>query len=261
MWRMCALCLVVLVLTASVAAQNQPVSNPGAPPRVLLMVYQRFLPGKAGGRQALQTDIARAFDRLEVPVSWIELEALTGPTEALFFDPANSFEEIDKAGSALAQFYGSHTDLAQTQGQILEAVESSRTVTAVRRDDLGLRANSIDLSKARYLAVRIVHVLPTQRHDFELAERSAQEAQSKNPDVSWVVYEANAGLPESTFLLFAPMTALKQLDKSLAQADPGSAPPRFPGETNLYIVRPDMSHVSKEFAAGDPGFWVRRTTP
>ena len=98
-------------------------------------------------------------------------------------------------------------------------------------------------------------------HDFELAERSAQEAQSKNPDVSWVVYEANAGLPESTFLLFAPMTALKQLDKSLAQADPGSAPPRFPGETNLYIVRPDMSHVSKEFAAGDPGFWVRRTTP
>ena len=262
MRRVCALCLFALCSIANSGAQNPTAANPGAPPRVLLLVYQRFLPGKAGARQALQTDIARAFDKFEVPISWVELEALTGPPEALFFDSANSFEEIEKAGSSLAQFYGTHADLAQTQGQILDAVESSRTVTAARRDDLGLRANSVDLTKARYLSLRIVHVLPAQRHDFEAGEKAAQESQSRNSDVSWVVYEVNAGLPETTFLMFSSMTALKQLDKNLAQgseATPGAS--RFPGETNLYVVRPDMSHVSKEFATGDPGFWIRRTNP
>jgi len=261
MQRACVVCLLLLVCIENVAAQNPPTPNPGVPPRVLLLVYQQFLPGKAGTRQAVQMDIARNFDRLEVPVTWIELEALTGPPEALFFDPASSFDEIDKTGTALAQFYATHSDLAQSQGQILEAISTSRTVTAARRDDLGLRANSIDLAKARYLAVRAVHVLPAQRHDFEAAEKAAQEEQSRNPDASWVVYEANAGLPEITFLMFSPLPSLKQLDKNLGQPPDPSSTPRFPGETNLYVVRPDMSHVSKEFAAGDPGFWIRKTTP
>jgi hypothetical protein len=30
-------------------------------------------------------------------------------------------------------------------------------------------------------------------------------------------------------------------------------------ESNLYAVHPEMSHVSNEFASGDPGFW-RPTT-
>lgn len=259
MQRAWALSLLWLISIASVFAQNPPTPSAGAPPRVLLLVYQQFLPGKSGGRQAIEIDIARAFDRLEVPVTWIELEALTGPPEALFFDPANSFEEIDKAGTALAQFYATHPELAQSQGQILEAVSTSRTVTAVRRDDLGLRANAIDLSKARYLSVRVVHVSPAQRQDFEVAEKAAQEAQSANPEAKWVVYESNAGNPEITFLIFAPMTSLKQLDQTLDQVPgPVTGTPRFPGETNFYVVRPDMSHVSKEFAAGDPSFWVRR---
>jgi len=262
MQRACAVCLLLLVCIANGVAQNPPTSSAGAPPRVLLLVYQQFLPGKSGTRQALEIDIARQFDRLEVPVTWIELEGLTGPPEALFFDPANSFEEIDKAGAALAQFYSTHSDIAQSQGQILEAVSNSRTLTAVRRDDLGLRASSIDLTKARYLSLRVAHVPPAQRHDFEVAEKAAQDAQSSNVDASWVVYESNAGAPEITFLLFAPLTSLKQLDKNRGQTtDSPFGPARFPGETNLYVVRPDMSHVSKEFAAGDPAFWIRRTPP
>jgi hypothetical protein len=258
MQRACAVCVLLLISIANVAAQTSPTPNPGAPPRVLLLVYQQFLPGKASARQALAMDIARNFDRLEVPVSWIELEALTGSPEALFFDPASSFEEIDKVGATLAQFYATHSDIAQSQGQILEAVANSRTITAVRRDDLGFRANSIDFTKARYLSVRVVEVPPAQRHDFELAEKAFQDAQSGNPDSSWAVYESNAGTREVTFLMFSPLTSLKRLDKASDQV-PG--PARFSGETNLYVVRPDMSHVSKEFAAGDPSFWIRKSAP
>ena len=32
-------------------------------------------------------------------------------------------------------------------------------------------------------------------------------------------------------------------------------------ESNIYVVSPEMSHVSKEFAAENPGFWQQRAGP
>ena len=29
-------------------------------------------------------------------------------------------------------------------------------------------------------------------------------------------------------------------------------------ESNLYVIHPEMSHVSREFAAGDPGYWIQK---
>lgn len=255
-WLMSAACGWSAAAQTGTAAKT----NPGGPPRVLLLVHQQFLPGKAGARQQLQQQTARSFDLLDVPATWIELESLTGPPEALFFDPANSFEDIEKAGTALAQLYGAHMDLAQSQQQIMELVASSRTVTAVRRDDLGYRADSIDLSKARYLVMREVRVAAGQRQQFEEAVKAAQAGAS---EMRWVVYEVNAGMPEGSYLMFAALTEMKDLDKDFGRSGQGSAGLwlQFPGETNFYAIRPDMSHVSKEFAAGDPGFWVRKTGP
>ena len=257
-----AMCLIFLACSCNSLAQAQPAKpNPGAPPRVLLLVYQQFLPGKAGARQALAIDTARAFDRLDVPATWIELESLTGPPEALYFDPADSFEEIDKTGAALAQLYATHGELAQSQGQIMEMVANSRTLTAVRRDDLSLRANTLDLTKARYLALRVVQVPAAKWGDFQEAMKAAQP---KSPSgASWVVYEVNAGMPDGTFLVVTAMSALKELDKRIersADANP-AVDSRFPGETNFYVVRPDMSHVTKDFATGDTAFWVQKTNP
>src|SRR5947208_7974092 len=35
----------------------------------------------------------------------------------------------------------------------------------------------------------------------------------------------------------------------------------FRSESNLFVVNSEMSHVSKEFAAGDPNFWTPTTIP
>jgi hypothetical protein len=252
MLRSAAVSLICLACLGSASAQAQSAlkANPGAPPRVLLLVYQQFLPGKSGTRQSLETQVARVFDRLDVSATWIEMESLTGPPEALFFDPASSFEDIEKAGTALAQLYSTHAEVAQTQGEIMQLVASSRTVTAVRRDDLGPRANTIDLTKARYLALRVLHVPSGQEGAFSEAVKGGAGAQA--------VYEVNGGMPDGTYLLFSAMTGLKDLD----QASPsGNLDSRFSGETNYYVIRPDMSHVTNDFAAGDPGFWVQKTNP
>ena len=86
----------------------------------------------------------------------------------------------------------------------------------------------------------------------------------------WVVYQVNVGMPSPTFFAFVPMRTLAQNDDLLNLRDvlheaEGEAAERMQQiaraayahtESNLYAVSPEKSHVSKEFAAGDPEFWT-----
>ena len=255
------LAIATVLLVPSLWPQTSaPAPNTAAAPKVLLLVYQQFLPGKGGSRQALERDIAGSFDRLAAPISWIELESLTGPSQALFVDPANSFAEIDKAGAVLAQIYGTHPDLSQSQQQIEDLIANSRTVTAVLRDDLSVNAPALNLSKARYLSVRVIQVRSEHLSDFT---KSLQDhwLTFQTRIRFWVTYQVNAGLPDLTFLVIEPMHSLQDVDHGLLDAD--LAPLSFvsSSETNLYAIHPEMSHVSKEFAASDPTFWMQAPSP
>src|SRR5260370_6951741 len=93
-----------------------------------------------------------------------------------------------------------------------------------------------------------------------------------NSDTPWVVYQVNAGLPSPSFVVFVPLTALRQNDdllarrKTLQEAEGEEGSQRLQQiareaysftESNVYIVSPEMSHVSKEFAAENPEFWLQ----
>ena len=79
-------------------------------------------------------------------------------------------------------------------------------------------------------------------------------------------------MPSPTFFAFVPMTTLAQNDDLLNFRDPlreaeGEAAERMQQiartayahtESNLYAISPEKSHVSKEFAAGDPEFWASK---
>jgi hypothetical protein len=78
------------------------------------------------------------------------------------------------------------------------------------------------------------------------------------------------------FLILMPMSELRQNDDLLswrdnllgAEGEQGSERLKqiaresyVSTESNLYVVKPEMSHVSKEFAAGDADFWTHKTEP
>ncbi len=266
----------ILLLTAVCAsrapAQVDESPNPAAePPKMLLLVHQEFRFGKAGERQKLEVSISRACEHLNVPNDWIDLESISGPPEALFFDPFDSFERLDTAFVAWGRIFATHPELARMQEEIKALVTSERTIIAVRRDDLGYRPQSIDLSKARFLRVLEVRLNPGHESDFVEAFRILSAAYEKiKPDAPWVVYQVNAGMPSPTFLVFVPMHALKQNDdllswaQGLREAEGEEAAHQmeqiardaYAGtESNLYVVSPETSHVSKDFADGDPEFW------
>lgn len=264
--------LIVLSLSVARAQDAEPEETPTTPPKIVLLVYRKIQFGKASERQKLEVGMSRACDRVAVPNLWIDLESLTGPPETLSFDPFASFAHVDRAFSNWGQIYATHPELARLQQQIDTTLASERTVIAVRRDDLDYRLDSIDLSKARFLRVLEVRLQPGHEGDFTEAFKILGGAYEKtDSDLPWVVYQVSVGMPSPSFLIFVPMSALRQNDdllarrKSLRDAEGEQAAERMQEiareayastESNLYYISPETSHVSKEFAAGDPDFWT-----
>ena len=274
--RLILFVVLLLFFRASAAfAQEEPSPNAaGAPPKMVLLVHKQVRLGKAAERQKLETASAREYDHLEVPVTWIEMESITGPQESLFFDPFDSFEQLDQDFYIFGMLFAGHPELARMQEDIRGMLVSESTLIAVRRDDLGYRAQSIDLSKARFLRVLEVQLRPGFERAFADALKTLADAYEKvKADPPWVVYEVNLGASTPTFLVMAPMHALKQNDdlldlrRSLREVEGDEAAERLEQtardayaftESNLYVISPQMSHVLSEFAEGDPGFWLSK---
>jgi hypothetical protein len=261
-----------LIFAGSASGQTKDSTWPAtAPPKLALLVYQRFPFEKMTESGKALAAAARACANLEVPNSWIVMDSVTAEPEVLSFDPFDSFAHIDKAYAAWGPIYAAHPELAKAQAQIIGVLKSQRTIVAVRREDLSNRASRIDLSKARFLRVLEVRLHPGREGDFAEAFQKLSAAYEKtNSDLSWVVYQVNVGTPSPAFFAFVPMKSLAQNDdllnlrERLHEAE-GDAAERMQQiareayastESNLYAISPDKSHVSKEFAAGDPEFWT-----
>src|SRR5262249_46855409 len=243
---------------------------------LLVLVYQRFSFDKGSDHDKWEIAAARACQKLAVPNSWIVLDSVTGEPEVLSFDPFDSFAQLEKPLAEWGPIYATHPELGRLQAQINAALVSQRTVIAVRRDDLSYRANRIDLSKARFLRVLEVRLHPGRENDFAEAFQKLSAAYEKTEsDLPWVVYQVNVGMPSPAFFAFVPMKSLAQNDDlldlrgRLPEAE-GDAAERMQlisreayasTESNLYAISPEKSHVSKEFAAGDPEFWTPKSQP
>lgn len=253
------------------SALPQQTTSPTAPPDVLVLVHQEFQFGKEGERDKLETAVSRACDRIDVPNMWIVMQSVTGRPEVLSFDPFDSFEQAGDAFTGWGQIYASHPELARMQGEIRAIETNEWTITAIRRSDLSYQASSIDLSKARFMRVLEVQVRPGHDEEFAEAFKVLRAAYSKiRADLPWVVYQVNSGMPAPAFLVFVPMRSLKQNDDLLswrgllrgAEGETGASRMQqiaqegyISTESNLYAISPTTSHVSREFAAGDPEFW------
>jgi hypothetical protein len=268
--------LLLFVCVSNSSGQANDAPNPSGssflePPYLLLLVHQEVQFGKAAARQKLGVAVARICNRMEVPNSWIDLQSLTGPREALFFDPFDSFGQIEQAFTDWNKIYATHPDLARMQEEIDATLKSEDTAIAVRRDDLGYLVDHIDFSTARFMRVVEVRLLPGHEGDFMEASTILSDAYNKiGQDAPWVVYQVQQGMESSVFLTLMPMPALTQNDDELtweedlrkAEGEEGSRRLEelarngyVTTKSNLYAVNPEMSHVPKAVAERDPGFW------
>jgi hypothetical protein len=208
-------------------------AQPAAPPKILLLVRQQFKPGKVPARERLERATSAVYNRLEVPVYWMEMQAFTGPPEALFFAPYDSFEAIEKALPVLGPFEEAHPELIRWQDGINDSLASERTILAVRRDTSGV--DRINLAQARFLRMLVVRT--SAGADAPMLDNAA-------------VYQVNSGMPGPAFLVFQPMAAFADLP--VVRLTAGTIV-----EDSVYAIEPDLSHVSRAFAEQDPSFWMK----
>jgi len=245
---------------------------PTAAPNILLLVHQEFKFESGSAREKLDSQIAQACNQLDVPNQWIDLESITGAPERISFDPFDSFADMDDAYAAWPRIFASHPEIGGLQEELRSMETKERTLIAVRRNDISYQPSSIDVSKARFMRILEVRLLPGREAEFAEAFRTLRNAYAKiKADTPWVVYQVNVGASSPTFLAFVPLRTLKQNDDLLAwrpllrEAEGEVAAKRMDDiakeayastESNLYAIRPDLSHVFKEFAEGDPQFWT-----
>src|SRR2546427_13156539 len=85
-----------LTMASVVAGQTkESVESETAPPKLLVLVYQRFSFDKGSDHDKWEIAAARACQKLAVPNSWIVLESVTGEPEVLSFDPFDSFAQLE----------------------------------------------------------------------------------------------------------------------------------------------------------------------
>jgi len=262
------LLLISLVCVSTARGQDTSATNPAVvPPNLLLLVRQEIQYGKASARQRLEVAMSLECNRIDVPYSWIELQSLSGPREALFFDPFDSFDQMEESIAVWKKIYAAHPELARMQEQIDSLLASEESIVAVRRDDLGYLADHIDLSAARFMRVVEVRLLPGHENDFVEGARILADAYDKiRTDTPWVVYQVKMGTQSSTFLVFMPMPELRQNDELLlAEGDlriaEGEEAARrlqqisreayISTSSNLYAVSTEMSHMAKDTEPGD----------
>src|SRR5260370_31063265 len=257
---------------------QEPPKLGGAPPRFLNFVHAQLKPGRAGAHASLEAAIVRGYNGAQVDVHWLCLQGITGPPEVLYLNFFNSFEEYEKLYATYSQKLSAHPELLQMQERSQqENMSELKTVSGVRRDNMGYRAGAIDFSKMRRLRIHEFHIRQGRESDFAEAARIVAAAYARTlPDASWIVYQVDSGTAGSVFLVLIPLVSLGELDnviaasKSLADAEAEISGERLPQigleaissiEHNMYVVAPEMSHMPKEFSDGDPDFWTPQPSP
>lgn len=248
------------IVLAGQTGSTTTATSGGSAPKVVLLVHQQFVAGKAGEREQLEVETCRKFEEFGIPIPWIEMESVTGSPGALFFDPANSLEEMDRAGQLLSQMYTTHPELVQLQNEIEARLASSKTIIARRRDDLGKSVDGLDLSKARYWRITVVSVRPGHESDFAEADK----LRGAGSEMGEVVYEVDSGTTLPTFVVIEPVRSLGDAEKKPKRPEEKgrrdyeqiAREAILSVESNLWAIHPEMSHVSRGFASGDPDFWT-----
>lgn len=244
-------------LAPAVAAQ--PAGPPHAgPARFLNVVTHTLRPGRDARFFGIERRIALAYARFEIPAYWISLRSITGAPTVLSLNVFDSFDEAERAVAAIGTIPTSHPSLARQQAELLTHTTDEHTVLTIRRDDI-VTPKAVNLATMRWLRITKLTALPGKDAAVADALRTACAGSGH-----CIVYEADAGVSNPTFLLLAPLMSLMDVGNDMVARHASSpdvakvacAGACIAAESQIYTVNPTVSHMPSAFMAGDPLFWT-----
>ena len=265
---------VLTILAGCVAMSATPAQAQqaalSAPPQVLKIEREWVKPGKTAGHEKVEAEFPKAAARAKDQWNWLAMESETGPGQLWAMIALRSFDDWQKSEDTL----GSNTTFNAAIDELNDRDANFRlrddTLAAVYDESLSYRPDA-DWGKMRFFLVTTFQIRAGHDPDFLEIDRLTREAHVKAKiDEHWVVYRIISGAPTGTYLVFAPMRSMKELDESDARHKPYLDALGEQGQTRLheleaiayeresedvFAVNPKLSYVSKEWTASDPEFW------
>jgi len=241
-------------------------------PKVLMVVREQIKEGREAAHAKAEEAWPRIFQKGNATSHYIGMTSESGPPEAWFLEPYDSFGGMEKTRAEIVQ---------SPMAEGLEAANvadgelrtGSRTTLSVFRGDLSYHAAEAvsNLAKCRHMGVTVLRIKYGHEADLaQMAKLLIEGDEKSGSDQPVLAYQVVSGGPSGTYLLFSPMDTLARMDTAPARmaaarqamGDRGQkhfdmlAPEVVQStETLLFAFNPRMSYVSKEFAAADPEFW------
>jgi hypothetical protein len=245
--------------------------TPASAPKVLMVVREQIKEGREAANIKAEEAWPLIFEKGSVKTHYVGMTAESGPSEAWFLQPYDSFGGMEKDRAEIAHSLAADLEVANVQDGELRT--GSRTLLSVFRNDLSYHAAEAmsSMPKCRHMGVTVLRI--KYGHDADLAQAAKMLIEGYDKSGSGqpiLTYQVISGGPAGTYLFFSPMDTLARMDADPART---AAARQAMGDRNqkhfdtiatevvqsseslLFAFNPRMSYVSKEFASGDPNFW------
>jgi len=265
----CLLFASALLCIPFASAQN---GLPTSQPKRLTIVREEVKVGHTADHARNEAGWPAAYEKAKSPYYYIAITSMTGPTEAWYLIPSDSFTAEAASMKRDDNDPELSGELERLSLRDADFIDRSSTVQSVARPDLSL-GKFPDVSKIRFYEISVYKVRPGQEENFDAVAKTYGVVRERvAPGSSYRVYMVNAGMPDSTYIVLSSVENYGDFDKLTADNDKvfKSTTPEekaifakwgeliAKSETNRYRVDPVQSYVSKEVRAQEPDFWMKK---
>ncbi|MFZ1613228.1 MAG: hypothetical protein WAT51_03590 [Holophaga sp.] len=245
-------------------------SGPMPPPPLMLFIREEIKPGKGSAHEKTEAAWTKALTKAKSTDYYMGMNALTGPSEALFVVGYGSFADWEAKQNELDKNPEAKKEIAQISEKDGELLASSRSVLGTYRKDLSY-GPPVEIGKMRYFRVRTFRIKQGQNKAFEEGVKMALEGYAKSHyAASFAFYEVTAGMGSPSFIVLRPLKSLAEMDgmeasekafqEALGEEGRKVMQKVFADTVNavenqLFAFNPRLSFVAPAISASDPAFW------
>jgi hypothetical protein len=242
----------------------------------MYIVKEDIKPGLMGAHNKHSASFARIFRTLGTSNYRIALVPVAGSeNEVVYITGCDTFKELEEILNGTDTKMGSADGNTRAELDRLDKEAPSlhagmRDMFAVFRPELSYNPG-VDIRTMRYFSITTTRIRPghdAQYTDYLQKLVNVARQKAKLDTLHVAVYQVISGSQAGTYMSFRPLRSLAELDENLGMkmraalgddmrkdADKAASEAIMSSEISTYSFAPAMSHMDKDFAAGDPTFW------
>ena len=246
-------------------------SGPMPPPPLMTFVREEVKPGHGAAHAVTETAWTQALMHGKSTDHYIGMNALTGPSEAMFIMGYMSYADWEAKQNESDKNPALRTAIDKISQQDGEHINGSRTWLGAWRKDLSY-GKGVEIGKMRYFRIRTFRIKQGQNKAFEEGVKMAIDGYTKsNSPFAFACYEIVAGTGSPTYMTLRPLQALAEMDghdaaekalqEALGEEGRKAMQKVFTDTVNstenqLFAFSPKLSFPAPFVVASDPAFWT-----